>query len=132
MVQNSNLEDSVMNDVEQQENLSDKDIFAKIWTSPRRVFKYLHERNYDKYVTILLVLSGISRAFDQAATKNFGDKMSIWAILGICIIVGGLFGWLTYYIYAALLSWTGKWLKGEGNTNSILRMISHAPFGESF
>ena len=125
MVQDSNF-DSVVDNFEQQENLSDKEIFSKIWISPRKVFKYLNERNYDKYVTILLVFSGISRAFDQASTKNFGDRMSIWAILGICIIAGGLFGWFTYYIYAALLSWTGKWLKGEGNTNSILRMISYA------
>ena len=125
MVQDSNL-DNVMDNFEPKENLSDKEIFTKIWTSPRKAFRYLNQRNDDKYVTILLLLSGISRAFDQATTKNFGDRMSIWAILGICIIAGGLFGWLTYYIYAALLSWTGKWLKGEGNTNSILRMISYA------
>ena len=125
MVQDSNL-DNVMDNFEPKENLSDKEIFTKIWTSPRKVFRYLNERNDDKYVTILLLLSGISRAFDQATTKNFGDRMSIWAILGICIIAGGLFGWLAYYIYAALISWTGKWLKGEGNTNSILRIISYA------
>jgi hypothetical protein len=125
MEQDSNL-DNVMDNFEQQENLLDKEIFTKIWTSPRKVFRYLNERNYDKYMTILLLLSGISRAFNQAATKKIGDKMSIWAILVICIIFGGLLGWVSYYIYAALISWTGKWLKGEGNTNSILRIISYA------
>ena len=118
--------DNVLDNSEQQENLSDKDIFIKIWTSPRKIFRYINDRHYDKYVVILLVLSGISRAFNQAATKNMGDKMSILSILGLCIIGGGLLGWLTYYIYAALISWTGKWLKGEGNTDSILRIISYA------
>jgi hypothetical protein len=33
---------------------------------------------------------------------------------------------MSYYIYAALVSWTGKWLKGEGNTTSILRILSYA------
>jgi len=125
MIQDNNL-DNVVNDFEQQGNLSDKDIFTKIWFSPRKVFKYLNDREYGKYVVILLVLSGISRAFDQAITKDFGDNMSIWAILVLCIIFGGLFGLATYWIYAALISWTGKWLKGEGNTDSILRIISYA------
>jgi len=52
--------------------------------------------------------------------------MSLWAILGICIILGGLLGWISYYIYAALINWTGKWLKGQGDTSSILRILSYA------
>ena len=118
--------DNVVDNSEQQENLSDKDIFIKIWTSPRKIFRYINDKHYDKYVVILLVLSGISRTFDQAAMKNMGDKISILGIIGFCIIGGGLLGWLTYYIYAALISWTGKWLNGEGNTDSILRIISYA------
>ncbi|MEZ4849771.1 MAG: hypothetical protein R3B93_14385 [Bacteroidia bacterium] len=38
---------------------SDKEIFTKIWTSPRRVFQYLEENDYDKFVTSLLALAGI-------------------------------------------------------------------------
>jgi hypothetical protein len=107
-------------------NLTEKDLFTKIWTSPRQVFRFINDNRYDKYVTILLVLSGISRAFDRASLKNMGDMMSIWAILGVCIIIGGLLGWVSYYIYAALLSWTGKWLNGQGDTSSILRILSYA------
>jgi hypothetical protein len=110
-------------------NLTEKDLFTKIWTSPRQVFRFINDNRYDKYVTILLVLSGISRAFDRASLKNMGDMMSIWAILGVCIIIGGLLGWVSYYIYAALLSWTGKWLNGQGDTSSILRILSYAMLG---
>jgi hypothetical protein len=107
-------------------HLSDRDIFTKIWTSPRRTFKFINDKRYDKYVTVLLILSGISRAFDRASLNNMGDKMSIWGIVGFCIVLGGLFGWISYYIYSALLSWTGKWLKAQGDTNSILRILSYA------
>ncbi|MFA7445877.1 MAG: Yip1 family protein [Flavobacteriaceae bacterium] len=107
-------------------NLTDKDLFIKIWTSPRLVFKYINDNHYDKYVTVLLILSGISRSFDRASIKNMGDKMSIWAIIALSIIIGGLLGWISYYIYAALVSWTGKWLKGQGDTSSILRILSYA------
>ncbi|MDO5664314.1 MAG: Yip1 family protein [Bacteroidia bacterium] len=107
-------------------SLTDKDLFTKIWTSPRQVFKYINDNHYDKYVILLLVLSGISRAFSRASMKNMGDEMSIWAILGFSIFLGGLLGWISYYIYAALISWTGKWLKGQGDTSSILRIVSYA------
>ena len=107
-------------------SLTDKDLFTKIWTSPRKVFRYINDNHHDKYVSVLLVLSGISRSFDRASIKNMGKIMPIWAILALCIILGGLLGWMSYYIYAALVSWTGKWLKGQGNTSSILRILSYA------
>lgn len=107
-------------------SINDNNIFTKIWISPRQVLKFINDNRYDKDVTVLLVLSGISRAFDRASMKNMGDNLSIWAILGLCIILGGLLGWISYYIYAALISWTGKWLNGKGNTTSILRILAYA------
>jgi hypothetical protein len=106
--------------------LTDKEIFLNIWTSPRKVFKFINDNHYDKYVNGLLFFAGISRAFDRASLKNTGDNLSLWAILALCIIVGGLLGWISYYIYAALLGWTGKWINGQGDTKSILRIISYA------
>ena len=117
------MEDVLENNPEV-DQLSDKDIFTKIWTSPRQVFKFINDNSYNKYVTVLLILSGISRSFDQASLKNLGDSMSLWEILAISIIGGGLLGWISFYIYASLISWTGKWLNGQGNTNSIFRMLA--------
>jgi hypothetical protein len=111
---------------ENSQKFTDKDIFTKIWTSPRKIFKYINDNNYNKYVNILLFFAGISRAFDRASSKNMGDEMSLLTILAICIIAGGLLGWISYYLYAALLSWTGKWINGQADTKSILRIISYA------
>jgi hypothetical protein len=121
MLDDDNIQESISKN-----KLSDADIFTKIWTSPRLVFKFLNDFDYDKYVTILLVFAGITRAFDRAVTKNMGDDFSLISILSISIILGGLFGWITFYIYAAMMSWTGKWLKGRGNTKSLLRVVAHA------
>lgn len=107
-------------------NLTDKEIFTKIWLSPRKVFKFINDNQYDRYVYLLLALAGISRAFDRSISRDLGDNMSLWGIIMLCVFVGGLLGWISYYIYAGLISWTGKWLKGEGNTGSILRILSYA------
>ena len=117
---------NVMDDFEQQKNLSDWEIFTKIWISPRKVFEHIIDRNYDKYVMTLLVLSGISRAFGQASKNNMGDELSIGAIIIICIFLGGFLGWVSYVLYAAFVNWTGKWLKGEGNVNTILRIMAYS------
>jgi hypothetical protein len=106
--------------------LTDKEIFTNIWTSPRLVFKYLNENRYDKFVNLLLVLGGISGTFNNASTRNMGDNFPLIAVIAICIILGGLIGWIGYYIYAALLSWTGRWINGRGDTKSLLRVVSHA------
>ena len=110
----------------EQIQLSDKEIFTKIWMSPRQVFKFINQNGYTKFSTILLIFGGITGALNSASTRNMGDIMPLWSVLIVCLIGGGVFGWLYFYIYAALLSWTGKWLKGAGTTKSLFRMISYA------
>ena len=118
-----------MNDThnsEEQELVGPDNIFSKIWTSPKEVFGFIDKHRYDKHVTILLVLSGMARAFDRASTKNLGDNWTILGVISFCIIIGGLFGWITYYIYAALVSWTGNWIGGKADTQAILRILSYS------
>lgn len=106
--------------------ISDKKIFLKLLSSPREVFSFLNFYKYDKNVNLLLILAGITSTFNRASTKNMGDNLPLWGVIITCIIVGIIFGWITYYIYAALINWTGKWLKGQGTTNAILRVLSYA------
>lgn len=120
-----------MNDLEdlpEKNKIFESDIFIKILTSPREAFKFINDYNYEKHLYILLFLAGMLRSFDRESTKNMGDNYSIWAIILISIIFGGLFGWITYYIYSALISWSGSWLNGKGNTESILRILAYALF----
>jgi hypothetical protein len=107
-------------------HLSDKDIFLKIWTSPRLVFKYINDKQYGNYTTMLLIFAGIYNSLDKAISQHMGNHMPLWGVLGMSIVGGALFGWLSYYIYAALISWSGDWLKGKGDTDSILRIMSYA------
>jgi hypothetical protein len=111
---------------EKYDALSDQDIFTKIWTEPRRIFKFINDTQYEKYLYILLIFAGIVRAFDRASAKDMGDHSSLLFIVFGCIVGGGMLGWVSYYIYSALLSWTGKWLNGVGNTSSIYRMMAYA------
>lgn len=124
-----------MNELEhplERTQISEKDIFIKLLTSPREAFKFINDYKYEKHLYILLFLAGMVRTFDRASTKNMGDNYSIWTIIAICVIFGGLFGWITYYIYSALVSWTGCWMNGKGDTQSILRVFAYAFFPSIF
>ena len=44
----------------------------------------------------------------------------------MAIVVGGLLGWVFYYIYASLLGWTGKWIKGIAGMDQFLTVLAWA------
>ncbi|TVQ44885.1 MAG: YIP1 family protein [Saprospirales bacterium] len=111
---------------EQKLELPNEDILFKIWLSPRKIFRYLHENKHDNLVIGLIVLFGIFSALDRAAGRSLGDTWSLSAILAFAIVFGGLGALIWYYIYSALMSWTGKWLKGMADTWSIMRVIAHS------
>lgn len=122
----SNYTENQFEEFEKYDVVSDRDVFTKIWTEPRRIFKFINDTKYEKYYYLLLFLAGVVRAFDRASSKSMGDDSSLLMILFSAIVFGGAFGWISYYIYSVLLSWTGKWLGGIGDTSSIFRMMAYA------
>ncbi|AIZ63160.1 hypothetical protein PK28_04680 [Hymenobacter sp. DG25B] len=95
---------------------------TQIWFKPKHTLQYILQYSPEKYVPVLLCLGGIDRAIDRASLKDMGDKMSTPSVLFSAILAGGLFGWLSYYLYAWLLSVTGKWLNGQA-TLSVLKTV---------
>ena len=103
-----------------------KNVLLKVLTAPKQAFTFIHTYKYDKYVRVLLILTGISRAFDRASQSSSGDSSSLLTIVITSVFLGGLFGWIFYYIYGSLISWTGGWLKGKAVTDDIIRVIAYA------
>jgi len=71
--------------------VTDKELFTKLWSEPRIIFKFINDNQFDKYTHILLILAAISHGFGQASTKNMGDKMSLPAVLAMSILAGGIY-----------------------------------------
>ncbi len=110
----------------EESRLTDHEVFAKIWFYPKSVFRFINYYEYDKYMVLLLVLVGISNAFDQAFARTMADKLPMVAVIALCIIFGALLGWIGSFIYASLLSWTGRWLKGKATTDDMVKVIAYA------
>lgn len=101
-------------------------VLEKVLTAPQRAFAFIVTYQYQRHLHVLLVLAGMTRSFDRAVRNNMGDTMSLWGIIGFSIVVGGLFGWLSYYLYAFFMSWTGKWLNGTAPTAALLRVLAYS------
>lgn len=110
----------------QKELVNPKNILTKICFSPKEAFTFIVKYKYEKYAALLLILSGIVKAFDKATSKNMGDHLPLWGVISCSILIGITLGWIVNFIYAAAISWTGKWLNGKGNTKSILNVLSYA------
>lgn len=104
--------------------LNTKYILSNIWIHPNKTLMEIHETKFDQYKFLWLVLGGFVGGFFRAAGNSAGDNWSLTAIIAVSFIAGGLVGVLFFWLFAALISWTGKWLSGQGTTDDILRMIS--------
>jgi hypothetical protein len=105
---------------------TEQNILLKIWTQPRRCFRFINEKQYDKYFWILMILAGISNAFDRAIQRSSGDTQSLGEIIIYSVLGGAIFGWLSFYIFGGILSLVGKMFNGKGNTKSITRILAYA------
>jgi len=114
-------------DILDQENLLDeKSLLITIWTKPKLTFDFILKYCPKKYVSFLLILSGIVNAVDQNYQHLTEQRSYSVIIVIIVIVISGIFGWISGYIYAALLSWTGGWIKGKANTDQFITVISWA------
>jgi hypothetical protein len=106
--------------------LSDYEVFKAILTKPRLGFRYILEKNYANYFYTILCLAGMSSALNSYVTEEKIYSSSLYYVLPINLLLSGLLGWIFLYIYAALMSWTGSWLGGKGNTDTIYKTIAYA------
>lgn len=106
--------------------IEDNELFKTVLLDPKKAFKFIHKYRYENHLKPLLVLAGITSTFDRAVNNNSGDTMSLGGVIAMSLIIGGLLGWISYYIYSALISWTGRWLNGNAGTSDVLRIIAYA------
>ena len=105
--------------------LTDKEVFSKIWLNPKMVFEFIHQYKFDKFMALLIILNGISNSFDRAVSKNLFNINSLPVTLLIIILGGIISGFIGFYFYSALISWTGNWLKGKASTSEIVRVLAY-------
>jgi hypothetical protein len=105
-------------------DISENNLIWKIWYKPKQTLQYVLRYCPDKYLYIIFILAGVSRAIDRASTQSMGDNQSTIFILIIAIIAGGLFGWISYYFYSWLMKVSGKWMDGKATFDEYRTVVA--------
>ncbi len=124
-MENSNTEE-VLAIPDKVQRYTDTEILVKLFNSPRMIFRYISKHPYNEHIILLTCLGGIVRAIDMASIQNKGDKMDLISILMLSIFGGAVFGWIYFYLAAALINWSGKFLKAKGSSDSIRIILVYA------
>jgi len=119
--------DDLLDDIISEAIFTDTEIFTQIWVRPRAVLDYIKDYQYYKYFYIILFIYGITQSFDRASMRGFGDQFSLIPILLLCVILGGLLGWISLYIFSALIAWSGRiMLGGTASTKSHFHLFGYS------
>lgn len=100
-------------------------LLLKIWRHPQATLRYILAYCPNKYIIPLLVLGGITRAIGRLQWKGLGN-MSVNTALMLAVVMGGLTGWISYYVYAWGLALTGRWLGGQADSGTFRTVTAWA------
>ena len=106
------------------DDISEDTLLANIWLKPTATLRFILTYCPDKYVTGLLMLGGIARSLDRASQHDYGDRTSTLTLLLTAIFVGGLTGWISYYVYGWSMSVTGRWLGGRASSEQFRTVVA--------
>lgn len=102
----------------------EQNAYLKFLKSPLISFKEILALKPEKDIYILMFLGSAANAIGRASSQNMGENSNLTVVLLSAVFAGGLFGIVGYFIYAALLRWTGKWLKGTADTDKMTTVLA--------
>jgi hypothetical protein len=105
------------------EPLTDKQIFQLIWTDPVRVFTVLRHYHINQWTYGLIFLASIVSVLNNFMRKHYADKYGTMLSFVGMILVGIFFSFFIINLYAALIAWTGKWLKGRAGLEKFIKLF---------
>ena len=117
--------EEILDKFEDELEFTDRQIFTEIWFNPRKVLSFIHRHQYDKYVFILFILVGVTAALDGAVESSAEESIGLWMVM-LYMVAGVLLVIVAYYINAALLMWTGRWLGGKADIASLVRILAYS------
>lgn len=97
-----------------------------IWFSPRRTMDNVLKGNPEKYITLIAALAGINSILSSGLLEAFLNIVDLHIYLGICLVIGPLYGIVAFYFYTALVFWSGEWLKGKAELEHIMAALGWA------
>lgn len=113
--------ENILDDVEL---MDEKNLLFSIWTKPTKTFDFILKRCPRKYVNALINCSGLAGALGANVAFLLNHVQFSIALIILIAGLGWLFAWLWVYLFASLLSWTGRWIGGRGEMDQFVTVLA--------
>ncbi len=98
--------------------------WLKIWIEPKKTIRTIVSTDSRFGLFILAAIYGLPLAFNFAQSFSLSSAVPVWAIVIGSLIVCMFLGLLGISISAWLLQWTGRWIGGRGNYQSVRAAVA--------
>ncbi len=93
--------------------------WLSIWTHPRATIAQIVAENPNRSLWWLAAIYGFCSLMNMFQSMALGTALGTVGILILAIILSPFWGWINFTIWSWFVTWTGKWLKGQGHFRSI-------------
>ena len=88
--------------------------WVSVWLSPRSTIRQVVSENPCRALWWLASIYGFSSLLNAFQSMMLGDMIPVLGILILAALLSPLMGYVFFSIWSAAISFTGKWLKGQG------------------
>lgn len=93
--------------------------WLSIWTRPRATIARIVGENPNKSLWLLAAIYGFSSLLNSFQSMSLGSALSPLTILILAIVISPVWGYISFSVWSAVVYWTGKWFKGDGDYPSV-------------
>ncbi len=90
-----------------------------IWTQPKATIMQIVAHNPNQGLWWLASIYGFCSLMNLFQSMYMGMQFGIGAILIFAIILAPIWGYISFSVWSAFVTWTGKWLKGQGHFKAV-------------
>ncbi len=99
--------------------MEEKNPWLSIWVQPRATIRQIVMENPKRSLWLLAAIYGFSALLNSFQSVSLGMSFGVIPIFLIALILGPIWGYIVFAVWSWVISWTGKWLKGEGSFQKI-------------
>lgn len=100
-------------------DMTEKSPWLSIWLEPRATIRKIIAENPKRSLWLLAAIYGFSSLLNSFQSASFGSLWGAFAIFLTALILSPFWGYVAFALWSWVICWTGKWLKGVGDFQTI-------------
>lgn len=96
-----------------------KSNWLTIWLSPRATIRRIVAKNPNRSLWTLAAIYGFSSLLGTFQSFSLGSVLGIVPLFILALVIAPIWGYIIFAIWSWMVSWTGRWLKGMGDFQTV-------------